>query len=86
MAAAGCVETVTEVITHANGNVYFNTNQTCRAWCQVNWSAEAAKKAYALLLQAKATSAPVLFQWHAIASCAASANASANSPDYMVLQ
>ncbi len=43
--------------------IYFTTNKSCPGWCRVNpnWSVEAKKRAYAMLLTAKATDKPLSF-------------------------
>ncbi len=79
-----CVETVTAVIIHSNGGVFFQTDQTCSGtWCQLAWSdAETLKKGYAMLLQAKALGAPLGFDWASISACS-QFNAWAASPMYV---
>src|ERR1700742_358173 len=67
-----CTETVTGLIVHADGIVYFTTNQTCSAeWCSLTYSnATTATNAYALLMTATAQSKPLSFDWPALTSCA----------------
>ena len=61
--AADCTETITNLIVHSNGNVYFKTDQTCtNNWCQLNWGA-GTKNGYAALLEAQATGRKVWFTW-----------------------
>jgi hypothetical protein len=85
-ASAQCIERITYVILHMNGDVYFRSDKTCtQSWCQIAWgSAEKNKNALAMLMLAKASSRSVEFYWPAIASCE-TANAAYASPDYMLL-
>ena len=65
-----CLETVTQVIMHSNGGVYFTTNATCPSWCQLNWStADAISKGYAMLLSANAQGKQVNFDWPSLSNC-----------------
>jgi hypothetical protein len=66
-----CSETVTGVVMHSNGNVYFTTSGTCAlSWCEIAFvSADANNKAYALLLIALTTGKPVAIDWPNITGC-----------------
>ena len=66
-----CSETVTAVVMHTNGNVYFNTSGTCVTnWCQISFSSPTANnQAYALLLTAVASGQSVAFDWPNVTSC-----------------
>ena len=80
-ASADCVETVTHVVVHSSGNVYFMTDQTCSAnWCEVNWGA-GAKNGLAMLMTAQALGKKVEFQWPGITACT-QPNVIFASPDY----
>ncbi|MFL6660262.1 MAG: hypothetical protein ACJ8GW_19405 [Massilia sp.] len=84
-AAAECIETITHVILHENGNIYFNTDKTCsQTWCQLNWNAAANKNAYALLLTAQTTGRTVRLYWANLASCN-DLQPTYASPNYMTL-
>jgi hypothetical protein len=54
-AEAMCTEKITKSILHSNGQVYFQTDQTCSTnWCQINWGSSANNKnGLAVLLSAK---------------------------------
>jgi len=67
----GCTETVTNIIMHSDGVVYFQTDQTCGAtWCSLSWSsADMINKAYAMLLSAQAQSKKVTFAWSNLPNC-----------------
>jgi hypothetical protein len=84
--AVSCTETVTAIVLHTNGNVYFTTSQTCTtAWCQIAFSTtDGNKQAYAMLLEAQALSKPLTFEWDNISACT-SANAVYASPTVMVM-
>lgn len=64
-AAIYCVENVTRVIVHGNGNVYFQTDKTCSGgWCQLDWAeSERINRAYSLLLAARTTNTELIFNW-----------------------
>ncbi|WP_157598288.1 MULTISPECIES: hypothetical protein [unclassified Rhizobacter] len=63
-AATECKETITQVFNHANGDVYFSTDKTCKAgWCQLNGNAEFVKRGYAMLLAAQLAGKQVAFWW-----------------------
>lgn len=80
-----CTENVTTVIVHSNGNVYFQTSQTCNAWCQLNWStANLINQGYAALLSAKLSGMAVMLYWPNISSCSAQ-NVVYASPDSVAL-
>ena len=83
-AGVSCSETVTNVIVHSNGAVYFQTDKTCAgAWCQISFASESANKnAYAMLLTARATGKPLSFAWANISACTAS-NVVYASPDFI---
>jgi hypothetical protein len=79
-----CNENVSEVIVHANANVYFKTAQTCSGnWCQANWGTSS-KNAYAILLVAKTTGKRLQFYWPNLSACT-QVNASLASPDSISL-
>jgi len=84
--AVSCTETVTAIVLHTNGYVYFTTSQTCVAgWCQLGFSTtDGNKQAYAMLLQAQALNKPLTFQWDNISACT-SANALYASPTIVVM-
>ncbi|KRA64070.1 hypothetical protein ASD79_21135 [Caulobacter sp. Root655] len=50
--------------------IYFTTNKTCTAWCQIpaSWSSEAKNRAYSMLLTARSTNTLVNFSWPAASS------------------
>lgn len=53
-ASADCTETLTAVIMHPNGHVYFTTTGTCsNGWCELAWTGDALNKGYAMLLAAQ---------------------------------
>ncbi len=85
--AVSCIEKVSKVVAHGNGEVYFNTTETCvNSWCQVNWTVGDSKKtALATLLTAKSTNADVVFQWPNLGSCD-NQNPVFASPDYFIMQ
>lgn len=82
--AAVCNEKVTKVITHQDGNIYFQTDKTCSgAWCMINWgTAEKNKQGYAMLITAKTSGASIDFQWPALNNCSLFNSFSA-SPEFM---
>lgn len=81
--AVGCTEQITALIVHTDGYVYFETNETCHAWCQLNFSTAAANNnGYAMLLAAKTQGVSVTFDWPNISSCSTQ-NQTYASPDYM---
>ena len=86
MAGTTCTENIKSAILHSNGNIYFTSDQTCAtAWCQINWGTEEKnKKAFAMLLLAKATSKPISFYWSNLNSCT-EVNPVYSSPAYMSL-
>lgn len=64
-----CNESVTQVIVHQDGGVYFQTDQTCSdGWCKANWGA-ASRNAYAMLLTAKTTGRRLQMYWDALGAC-----------------
>lgn len=83
-AAAMCTEKITKTILHANGQVYFQTDQTCSAnWCQINWGAPTNNKnGLAALLSAKLAERPLSFYWPNITSCDEK-NVTYASPEYL---
>lgn len=82
-ADVGCTESITALIVHTDGYVYFETSKTCQSWCQLNFSTAAANNnGYAMLLAAKTTGVSVTFDWPNIASCS-TLNATYASPAYM---
>ena len=84
--AVKCTEKVTNVISHSNGGVYFQTDSTCEGWCQLVWgSNENINRGYSLLLTAKTTNSNVVFHWSGIPDCS-SMNGDSASPDYMRLK
>jgi hypothetical protein len=84
-ADVGCSETITAIIMHSNGNVYFTTSQTCSSWCMVSFStADGNKAAYAMLLAAKAQDKPLWFDWYNLTSCSQQ-NAVYAAPGFMEL-
>lgn len=71
-----CTETVTQAISHSNGNVYFKTDKSCSGgWCLASYAnAEVVKRSYALLLAAVASGKTVDFYWpNASTPCAVQA-------------
>lgn len=83
-ADAYCTETITSVVMHSNGNIYFTSSATCSTgWCEVTYaSQDANNKAYALLLSALTTGKPVQFDWPAITG-SSQQNALYASPGWM---
>ena len=81
-----CTETVTNIIMHSDGIVYFQTDQTCGAtWCSLSGSsADMINKAYAMLLSAQAQGKKVTFAWENLPNCS-TGNALYASPDFMTL-
>ena len=59
-------ETITLVIVHEDGNVYFTTNKSCPGWCRINpaWSGDRRKEAYAMLVAARVSGNPMSFFWN----------------------
>jgi len=83
--AVVCTESVTQVIAHSSGNIYFTTDKTCANWCQLNYSsADAVRRVYALLLAANAEQKNVSINWTAITDCSQK-NATYAAPDYVIL-
>jgi hypothetical protein len=82
----GCTETVTNIIMHSDGAVYFQTDQTCGAtWCSLSWSsADMINKAYAMLLSAQAQSKKITFAWSNLPNCS-TGNALYASPDFLII-
>jgi len=81
-----CTENIVAVILHVNGNIYFQSDQTCGNWCQVNMGTDAMNKnVYAMLLSAKMGGRPLLFNWPNLASCS-SQNATYAAPAYVQLR
>jgi hypothetical protein len=84
-ATADCSETLTGVIMHSNGHVYFTTTGSCSGgWCELAWTGETLNKGYALLLAAQAQGKPVGMRWSALSSCSAQ-NSPFASPDFISL-
>lgn len=81
--AVTCSEQVTYLILHENGSIFFETNQTCPNWCELNFAtAEQDDNGYAMLMAAKTQGISVDFDWPNISSCTA-VNATYASPDFM---
>jgi hypothetical protein len=71
-ATVTCCEKITNVTVHSNGQIYFQTDQTCSAnWCQLNWGYDAKllDRGYAVILTAKTTGSTVAIEWPAIPNC-----------------
>jgi hypothetical protein len=84
-ADVGCTETVTAIIMHSNGNVYFTTSSTCTSWCSVSFTtADGNKEAYAMLLSANAQGKTLWFDWPNLTSCSQT-NATYAAPGFMSL-
>jgi hypothetical protein len=84
-ASADCTETLTAVIMHPNGHVYFTTTGTCsNGWCELAWTGDALNKGCAMLLAAQAQAKPLGMRWGAINSCSA-VNALYASPEFIWL-
>lgn len=85
-ADVNCAESVTNLIVHSNGNIYFQTNLTCSSnWCQLNWSnSNLVNQGYAMLLSAQISGKAIVFDWPNIASCGVQ-NIIYASPSYMFL-
>ncbi|OWQ87007.1 hypothetical protein CDN99_20145 [Roseateles aquatilis] len=85
-AGVHCTEKIRSAILHENGEVYFETDNTCNgAWCQVAWgTSERKKNALAMLLSAKLAERPVTFYWPTLNACSEK-NVVYASPGYMVL-
>lgn len=82
-ADVGCRETITALIMHSNGNVYFTTSQTCTSWCVVSFSGTTGNnQAYAMLLTARAQSTSLWFDWPNLTSCS-QLNAVNATPSFM---
>lgn len=78
-----CPEHITSVIAHANGFIYFQSDQTCSVnWCQLNWTGTTLQNGYAALLSARAMDSIVYLAWPNIANCTTQ-NAVWASPDYV---
>jgi hypothetical protein len=88
LASAGvhCTERISQAILHENGDIYFQTDNTCNgAWCQIKWGTpEKNKNALAMLLSAKLAERPITFYWTGINACSEK-NAVYASPGYMML-
>jgi len=88
LASAGvhCTEKVSLAIYHQNGDVYFQTDNTCSTgWCQINYgTAEKNKTGLAMLLSVKLAERPITFFWSGINSCSEK-NVLYASPGYMML-
>lgn len=63
-ADAYCSETVTLIIVKA-GAVYFTTSKSCQNWCELNpaWDANTINRSVALMIAAKTTGSPMMFEW-----------------------
>jgi len=84
-ADVGCAETVTQIIMHSNGNVYFTTNQTCANWCSLSFTTtDGNNRAYAMLLSANAQAKTIWFDWPNLTSCSQQ-NITYASPAFMEL-
>ena len=85
-AGVHCTEKITQAILHKNGDVYFQTDNTCNgAWCQINWGTpEKNKNGLAMLLSAKLADRQVTFFWETLATCGEK-NGTYASPGYMIL-
>lgn len=84
-AAVSCTETVTTVIVHTDGDIYFQTSVTCSQWCQASGTGTLLQNEYALLLTAYTTGAPVAFNWPNLTACTAGGNATYAEPTLMEL-
>jgi hypothetical protein len=80
-----CTENITAVIVHTNGNIYFQSSQTCPGnWCQLPGTGTLLQNEYAVLLTAASTGAMVTFYWASIPSCSTT-NALYAQPGYLSL-
>jgi hypothetical protein len=86
-AVVTCRETVTEIIPHTNGGVFFKTDLTCtNYWCQLNWSSTTAiNRALATMLAAQAQGKHLYITWQNLTACTAGANPVYASPDALDL-
>lgn len=66
-----CTETVTSLVTHKNGSVYFKTNKTCtNGLCKVNWdNSDNLNRAYSSMLAARVGGNELTFYWPNISDC-----------------
>ena len=68
--AAMCVDSVTEVIAHSSGKIYFTTANACSvSWCELSGSNAFIRNGYAILVAAKVANTPVILQWDQLANC-----------------
>ena len=63
-----CVDKITSVIAHSDGNIYFKTSTVCRYhWCVLGkekWNtSDKIKSALSVLLSANATQKNVVLEW-----------------------
>lgn len=85
-AAIQCYDTVTDVIVHSNGRVFFTTPNACSlAWCELAGDTTFMTQGYAMLMVAKLKSKTLLIQWEGISSCDAK-NIAFAIPEFMVLK
>lgn len=88
LASAGvhCTEKISQAILHENGDIYFQTDNTCNgAWCQIKWGTpEKNKNALAMLLSAKVADRSITFYWNGLTTCSEK-NPVYTSPGYMML-
>lgn len=85
-AAALCSDTITDVIVHSSGRIYFTTANSCsQAWCEVAGSDAFVYNGYAMLMAAKIKQKPVIIQWNNLASCD-SKNLVYTVPDFIILR
>ncbi len=85
-AGVHCTEKVTMAILHQNGDIYFQTDNTCSAhWCQINWGTpEKNKNGLAMLLSAKLSERPLTFYWGSLNACSEK-NPVYKSPEYVMM-
>lgn len=85
-AAVQCYDTVTEVIVHSGGRIFFTTANACSsAWCELTGDAIFVNSGYAMLMTAKIKNKTVYFQWAALGSCDAK-NLAYAVPEFMILK
>jgi hypothetical protein len=85
-AAVQCYDTVTDVVVHSNGRIFFTTANACSlAWCELKGDAIFVNGGYAMLMTAKIKNKTVYFQWDILGSCDAK-NPAYTIPDFMILK
>ena len=82
-AGVSCPETVTQLRSHMNGAIYFQTETTCLSRCKINWDTDEKKnKALSVLLAARTTDREIEFYWPDIDSCSQQ-NVTDASPNFI---